>query len=81
MKTVLDIPDHLLRDAGDVAVRDNTTLDALVEQGLRKIVTERSGARQFRLRDASFGGDGLAEELQAADWQVLRDLAYESHET
>jgi hypothetical protein len=37
MKTTLDIPDPLLREARTVAARERTTLRALVEQGLRRL--------------------------------------------
>ena len=77
MKTTLDIPDPLLREARKIAVREGTTLRALVEQGLRKIIADRKAARRFRLRNASFGGKGLVEELRDADWNTIRDLAYE----
>jgi predicted nucleic acid-binding protein len=58
MKTTLDIPDPLLREARKIAARERTTLRALVEQGLRKVIAERKATRPFRLRDASFGGRG-----------------------
>jgi hypothetical protein len=77
MKTTLEIPDPLLREARKIALRERTTLRALVEQGLRKVISERKAAPPFRLRDASFGGQGLAPELREADWETLRDLAYE----
>jgi len=54
MKTTLEIPDPLLREARKIAVRERTTLRALVEQGLREIVADRKAACPFRLRDASF---------------------------
>ena len=42
MKTTLDISDPLLDQARKIAARDGETLRALVEQGLRKVVAERS---------------------------------------
>src|SRR5258707_5629584 len=77
VKTTLDIPDPLLREARKIAARDRTTLRGLVEQGLRKIIAERKAARPFRLRDARFEGQGLVPELRDADWNTIRDLAYE----
>ncbi len=77
MKTTLDISDPLLREARKIATRDRTPLRALVEQGLRKIIAERKSARPFRLRKATFKGQGLAAELRYADWDKIRDLAYE----
>ena len=78
MKTTLNIADPLLREARHVAAREGTTLRALVEQGLRQVVAEKKRKRLFRLRKASFGGEGLRPELAGAGWERIRDLAYES---
>ena len=80
MKTTLDIPDPLLEEARKVAAREGTTLRALVEQGLRRIIGEKKSRSTFRLRKASFGGRGLRPELQNAGWDTLRDLAYEDRD-
>jgi hypothetical protein len=77
VKTTLDISDPLLREARKIAARDRTTLRALVEQGLRKVIAERKAARPFRLRKVTFKGQGLVPELRDADWDKIRDLAYE----
>jgi hypothetical protein len=77
MKTTLDISDPLLREARKIATRDRTTLRALVEQGLRKIIAERKAGRHFKLRIITFKGQGLVPELRDADWEKIRDLAYE----
>jgi hypothetical protein len=77
MKTTLDIFVPLLREARKIAARDRTTFRALVEQGLRKIITERKAVRPFRLRKVTFRGQGLVPELRDADWDKIRNLAYE----
>jgi len=77
MKTTLDLPDPLLDEARKVAAREGTTLRALVELGLRKVIAERKRQPAFRLRKASFAGRGLRPELQDSDWERLRDLSYE----
>ena len=77
MKVTVDISDPLLREVRKIAARDLTTLRALVEQGLRKIMAERKAARRFRLRKVTFKGRGLLSELRDADWDKIRDLAYE----
>ena len=77
MKTTLDIADPLLKEARKLAQREGTTLRALVEQGLRRVVDEKAQRKRFRLRDASFDGNGLRPELGDAGWERLRDLAYE----
>ncbi|MGH6770381.1 MAG: type II toxin-antitoxin system VapB family antitoxin [Xanthobacteraceae bacterium] len=78
MKTTLDISDPLLREAKKLAAKEGTTLRALIEQGLRKIVTEhKQRSRPFRLRRVTFGGQGLNPELAEAGWDRIRDLSYE----
>lgn len=77
MKTTLEIADPLLREARKIATRDNTTLRALVEQGLRQVVAEKKKDKPFRLRDASFKGDGLQPDVANLNWQEILDLAYE----
>lgn len=77
MKTTLDISDALLRDARNLAANEGTTLRALVEQGLRQVVAEKKRKPTFRLRKASFKGDGLRSELEDAGWDRLRDFVYE----
>jgi len=77
MKTTLDISDPLLREARKVAARERTTLRALVEQGLRRLIAEKQRRPKFRLRKASFKGRGLRPELRDAGWDRLRELAYE----
>jgi len=77
MKTTIDIPESLLSAARKTAARDDTTVKALVEEGLRRTLAERQARRPFRLRRASFAGQGLRPELAEAGWDRLRDLSYE----
>ena len=76
MKTTLEISDPLLKEARKLAARENTTLRALVEQGLRQVVASRKEP-PFRLRDASFKGEGLQPEFEGAGWDKIRDAIYE----
>ncbi len=78
MKTTLDISDPLFRDARKIAAREGVTLRALVEQGLRQVVAaKKKRSRVFRLRQVTFGGQGLRPELREAGWERIRDLIYE----
>lgn len=77
MKTTLEISDPLLREARKVAARERTTLRALVEQGLRRVVAEKKQEVAFRPRKATFKGRGLHPEFEGADWEKLRALIYE----
>jgi hypothetical protein len=76
MKTTLDISDPLLRDARKIAAREGTTLRALVEQGLRQVVTQKKRRQAFRLRKVTFRGRGLRPELRDASWEEIRNLSY-----
>ncbi|HWI09953.1 MAG TPA: hypothetical protein VNU48_01345 [Burkholderiaceae bacterium] len=78
MKTTLDIQTALLDEVRKIAARDGETLRSLVEQGLRKVVAERSAkARPFRLRDASVGTPGAPSDYESLSWEAKRALMYE----
>jgi hypothetical protein len=77
MKTTVEIPDALLAEARKLAARERTTVRALIEQGLRRVIGERERAGPFRLRKATFQGDGLQPGVAAASWERIRDMAYE----
>lgn len=76
MKTTVEISDPVLAEAKRMARREGSTLRALVEEGLRLAMERRDQEREFRLRDASVGGEGLRPELRGASWDEIRDLAY-----
>jgi len=77
MKTAIEISDPLLREARKLAEREGVTLRALVERGLRRVVTETRPGAPFKLRRASFKGKGQQADVRGASWSRLRDLAYE----
>lgn len=78
MKTTVEISDALLGEAKKIAASEDVTLRTLVEQGLRQVIAQRKQRRgPFRLRKASFKGQGLSAEARAAGWGRLRELTYE----
>jgi hypothetical protein len=77
MKTTVEIPDQLRDEARRLAGREGTTLRALVEEGLRRIVADRKRPGPFRLRKATFRGDGLQPAVTGSSWDRLREMAYE----
>ena len=79
MKTTVEIPDALLEEARRLAAREGTTVRALVEEGLRATLAQRKRAGAFRLRRASFKGDGLQPAFTGASWDQIRDAAYDQH--
>jgi len=76
MKTTVELPDSLLREAKRIAVRRRTTVKALIEQGLRSAIAERERKAGFKLRNATFRGNGLVAGVSLQDWATIRDLAY-----
>lgn len=79
MKTTVEISPALLAQAKRYAQTRHTTLRALIEAGLSRILTERQeDPPAFELRDGSFhGGNGLTPEFQNAPWEKFRDAIYE----
>jgi hypothetical protein len=77
MKTTIQISDALLEEARKLAQREGTTLKALVEQGLRQVVAERKTRGRFRLRKATFRGNGVQPQLAGVSWDRIRELGYE----
>lgn len=77
MKTTVHIADGLLAEAQAIAVREKTTLKALVNEGLLHVVTCRKHRKPFKLKDGSVGGQGLNPELKDASWETIRALIYE----
>ncbi|BFU91326.1 MAG: hypothetical protein NTAFB01_25130 [Nitrospira sp.] len=52
-------------------------MKALIEQGLRRLISERKRGQQFHLRKATFKGEGLQAHLAGASWEQVRELSYE----
>ena len=77
MKTTIEISDTLLEAARQVSRREKTTVRALVEEGLRKVIAEREGSRTFTLRKATFKGKGLQPDFSPEQWNKIRSAAYE----
>jgi hypothetical protein len=76
VKTTIEISDPLLHEARDLAAKEGVTLRALVERGLRRVVGEIPEEKAFRLRRASFTGQGLQPSMEDASWETLREMSY-----
>lgn len=78
MKTTVEISDALLEETKKIAAREEVTVRTLIEQGLRQVIAQRKQKHgPFRLRKATFKGQGLTAEAKSAGWDRLRELAYE----
>lgn len=77
MKTTVEIPDSLLDAARRQATTEQTTVKSLIIEGLRLLLRERAQGPPFRLRDASFQGQGLQAGVADGAWERIRDVSYE----
>lgn len=73
----MDISDPLFSRARELARKRNSTLRALIEQGLRKVIAEEREGRIRKKADfATYGAGGLTDELKDASWEEIRALIY-----
>jgi hypothetical protein len=79
MKTTIDIPDIFLQEAKRLSFEKQVTLRSLVEQGLREMISKYKLHPEFKIRKASFKGNGLQREFQGESWPKIRQAAYEGH--
>ena len=79
METTIEIPDSLLEEARKLASQEGTTVQALVETGLRQVLSERKKRGRFKLRKASFKGAGLQPGVADASGERIREMSYEHH--
>lgn len=76
MKITIELPDDLLDRSKAVARRENSTLSALIEEGLRLTLRARTRKRTAPFAVQPFQGDGLTPEFAAAGWERIRDEIY-----
>ncbi len=76
MKTTVEIADSLLQQARKLAAREGVTLRTLVERGLHRVIAETRRGASFKLRRASFKGEGLQPQFHDDSWEKVRDLVY-----
>lgn len=77
MKTTIQLPDSLLKEARKVAREEHTTMKALIEAGLRRVISEHKQRERFKLRNATFKGKGLHPDFEGVAWATLRGATYE----
>lgn len=77
MKTTVELPDALYREAKEYAARQGIPMRELMERGLRAVLSEsRLPTRRFRLKTVTTKGEGLVSD---GDWAAIRSLIYEGH--
>ena len=76
MKTTIDIHDELLARAKRHAADTGRPLRAVVEDGLRRVLSSISAGRRYKLPDLRAGDPRAADPLETYSWPELRDLIY-----
>jgi hypothetical protein len=77
MRTTVDLPDELLRQARQRAAQEGTTLTALLADGLRLRLSHRPEVRRRRRLPTSKVGGGLQPWIDPASNASLLDAADE----
>ena len=74
MKTTIEMSDPLFKSAKELAQRSQTTLRALIEEGLRRVISDSQvkAKSAFKLKDASVGGKAVLV-AEPANWQLLEE--------
>lgn len=81
IKTTVDIPDALLKEARAQARARGTTLRELVADGLRTVIERKGAAERYRYEPVVFDGEqGIAPGIDLANWDKVRSLIYERGE-
>jgi len=77
MKTTIDVHDELLTRAKRHAREAGIPLRALVEEGLRLILSGSEGVAPYRLPDLTVGDPNGEDPLEAYSWQDLSEIIHE----
>lgn len=74
MKTTIEVSDALFFSAKSLAQQSQTTLRALIEEGLRRVISDAQPKQRqaFKLVDASVKGQGLLIS-DPQRWQQMED--------
>ena len=76
MNTTLDIQAELLARAKRYARRTGQPLGAVVEEGLRQVLSVEAPGPRYRLPDLSVGDPDSPDPLGPYSWQDLRETIY-----
>lgn len=76
MKTTVEIADPLFAEAKAEARRRGTTVRALIEEGLRRVIVEPQ-ATGYVMPDCSYGSGGPTELWLNSSWEQKLEIIYE----
>lgn len=76
MENTVEIADSLLAAANVEARRRGTTVRALIEEGLRRVIAEPQ-ATGYVMPDCSYGSGGPTELWLGSGWEQKLEIIYE----
>lgn len=76
MKTTIDIHDELFMRAKRHARETGRPLRAVVEDGLRRVLSPSHSGHSYVLPDLRVGDPAAADPLEQYSWPELRELIY-----
>lgn len=76
MKTTIDLQDQLLMRAKRHARRTGRPLRAVVEEGLRLVLSDSGPAKSYVMPDLRAGDPDARNPLDAYSWSELRAVIY-----
>ena len=76
MKTTIDIHDDLLAEAMRHAETAGLPLSAVIEDGIRRVLSERQSPNPYSPPDMSVGDPDDPDPLKSYTWPELRELIY-----
>jgi hypothetical protein len=74
MKTTVEIPDSLFREAKRYAAKQRIPFREVIETGLRRVVEQDKRKKPFKLKDGSVNGNGMVKDFT---WPEIRAMIYE----
>ena len=75
MKTTIEVSDALFKSAKQLAQQNHTTLRALIEDGLRRVLSDQPAKAKpaFKLKDASVRGKAMLIS-DPRRWQEMEEV-------
>lgn len=77
MKTTINISTALYEEVRRTAQEENTTVKALIEEGLRHTLATHKKRIPFTLRKVTFKGNGCQPDFADTSWTHIRNAVYE----
>ena len=81
MKTTIDIHDELLARAKRHAVETGRPLRAVVEEGLRHVLSTSTRRDRYTIPDLRMGNSRAPDPLEQFSWPELREVIYGDSDT